>query len=234
MSQELRHHVNLNFESGLEGLQAQFIIHAKACFGGGWVWLVDNKTELQVISTIGGESPLVLGPDIVPVLGLDVWEHSYWFDHESNIEQYVQEWFKVVNWDFVARNLAQVQLEYDADNMEMLKLEKEKMEEEVAQMRDKKDGTNESEEVDEEEEEEEDTGENEDEDEESGSNDGMTGSEDQEEGQEDQQQQRPQQYQQQQRRPQQQNTNWNRNNNGRQQPQQDQPWRKMPPFRAGE
>ncbi len=74
---------------------------AKTRFGSGWAWLVVNKDKkLEVISTANQDSPVSLG--LVPILGLDVWEHAYYLKYQNRRPEYVSEFFKVVNWDKVA------------------------------------------------------------------------------------------------------------------------------------
>ena len=74
---------------------------AKTRFGSGWGWLVlkDDKT-LDVISTANQDSPLMDG--LRPLLGIDVWEHAYYLNYQNRRPDYVENWFKVINWDRVS------------------------------------------------------------------------------------------------------------------------------------
>ncbi|HLD18629.1 MAG TPA: superoxide dismutase [Candidatus Nanoarchaeia archaeon] len=72
-------------------------------FGSGWAWLVINKGKLEVYSTANQDSPLIEGK--IPLLALDVWEHSYYLKHQSNRAAYIQDWWNVVNWKQVEDNL---------------------------------------------------------------------------------------------------------------------------------
>lgn len=73
---------------------------AKTRFGSGWAWLVlkDDKT-LDVISTANQDSPLMDG--LRPLLGVDVWEHAYYLKYQNKRPEYLENWFKVINWEKV-------------------------------------------------------------------------------------------------------------------------------------
>jgi superoxide dismutase, Fe-Mn family len=81
---------------------------AEACmkrFGSGWAWLVLNaEGALEIMSTGNAENPLTQG--FTPLLTCDVWEHAYYVDTRNNRAQYVENFWQLVNWDFVASRLA--------------------------------------------------------------------------------------------------------------------------------
>lgn len=74
--------------------------------GSGWGWLVYNpstsKVEYKAMSN--QDSPRTLG--LVPLLGLDVWEHAYYLKYQNRRPEYIQNWWNVVNWDEVDNRLA--------------------------------------------------------------------------------------------------------------------------------
>ncbi len=75
-------------------------------FGSGWAWLVPGKeTPLAVVSSPNQDNPQMDG-GATPILGLDVWEHAYYLKYRNLRPKYVEEWWKVVNWDVVAANFA--------------------------------------------------------------------------------------------------------------------------------
>ncbi|MBI4044453.1 MAG: superoxide dismutase [Candidatus Diapherotrites archaeon] len=65
-------------------------------FGSGWAWLALDKGKLEVYSTANQDSPLMEGK--TPILGIDVWEHSYYLKYMNKRNEYVENWWNVVNW----------------------------------------------------------------------------------------------------------------------------------------
>ncbi len=89
-----------SFESFKEKLTAA----AMGRFGSGWAWLVVKPSgALEVYSTANQDSPLTDGD--TPILGVDVWEHAYYLKYQNRRNEYVQAWWNVVNWNFVAELL---------------------------------------------------------------------------------------------------------------------------------
>jgi Fe-Mn family superoxide dismutase len=74
-------------------------------FGSGWAWLVLEQGRLRVTKTANADLPLVHGQ--VPLLTADVWEHAYYIDYRNLRPKYLEVFVdSLVNWDFVAANLA--------------------------------------------------------------------------------------------------------------------------------
>ncbi|WP_024654104.1 superoxide dismutase [Borrelia persica] len=94
-------HVISTFGS-LENLKVALKNLAVSIFGSGWAWLVlyANK-ELQVISKPNQDSPLM--EDYKPILGIDVWEHAYYLKYQNRRADYVDAFFKALNWEEVSR-----------------------------------------------------------------------------------------------------------------------------------
>ena len=72
-------------------------------FGSGWAWLAKNaQGELELISTSNAGTPMT--HDKKALLTCDVWEHAYYIDYRNARPSYVENFWKIVNWDFVAEN----------------------------------------------------------------------------------------------------------------------------------
>ena len=73
-------------------------------FGSGWTWLVKKPDgSLDIVNTSNAGTPLT-GEDI-PLLTCDVWEHAYYIDYRNARPKYIESFWNLVNWDFVAKNL---------------------------------------------------------------------------------------------------------------------------------
>jgi Fe-Mn family superoxide dismutase len=78
---------------------------AVTTFGSGWAWLVKNADgSVALVSTSNAGCPLTAGQK--PLLTIDVWEHAYYIVYRNARPKYVEDFFSVVNWDFVATNYA--------------------------------------------------------------------------------------------------------------------------------
>ncbi|HTO29180.1 MAG TPA: superoxide dismutase [Devosia sp.] len=85
---------------GFDKFRADFIAAGTTQFGSGWAWLSVKNGKLEVSKTPNGESPLVHGGK--PILGVDVWEHSYYIDYRNARPKYLEAWFdNLVNWEHV-------------------------------------------------------------------------------------------------------------------------------------
>jgi len=83
----------------------KFTETAIGTFGSGWAWLVQNPDgSLAITSTSNAETPLT--GDGKPVLTCDVWEHAYYIDYRNARPNYMDAFWNLVNWDYVASQLA--------------------------------------------------------------------------------------------------------------------------------
>lgn len=88
-----------------EKFQEEFTKLAIGTFGSGWAWLVKKADgSLALSSTSNAATPLITSDK--PLLTCDVWEHAYYIDYRNARAKYVEGFWKLVNWDFVAKNFA--------------------------------------------------------------------------------------------------------------------------------
>ena len=88
----------------IEEFKKQFIQAGITQFGSGWCWLSISNGKLVVSKTPNEENPLI--HNMKPILGCDVWEHSYYVDYRNRRPEYLENFFeKLVNWEFVESQL---------------------------------------------------------------------------------------------------------------------------------
>ncbi len=88
-----------------ENFKTAFADAAATHFGSGWAWLVLDGNSLKVTNTGNAFTPIAYGQ--TPLLTIDVWEHAYYLDYQNRRKDYIAAFLdKLVNWDFVAENLA--------------------------------------------------------------------------------------------------------------------------------
>jgi len=85
---------------GYDKFRTDFVQAGVTQFGSGWAWLALSNGKLQIMKTPNGENPLVHGA--TPVLGVDVWEHSYYIDYRNARPKYLEAFVdNLINWDYV-------------------------------------------------------------------------------------------------------------------------------------
>jgi len=100
---ELEGRLNSDFGS-VEHFKEAFIQAGTTQFGSGWAWLAIDNGKLVVTKSPNASNPLVDG--MKPILGCDVWEHSYYIDYRNKRPDYLKAFLdSLVNWEFVASQL---------------------------------------------------------------------------------------------------------------------------------
>lgn len=86
--------------NSFDELKKKFEEIAMNRFGSGWAWFVVNKEKnIEIVSTANQDCPISEGK--IPIIGLDLWEHAYYIKHMWNRKAYVQNFWKVINWEKV-------------------------------------------------------------------------------------------------------------------------------------
>jgi Fe-Mn family superoxide dismutase len=100
---DLAQAIEQQFES-LDQFKQQFADAATSLFGSGWTWLVKGADgKLGIEQGANADTPLRTGG--APLLTCDVWEHAYYIDYRNARPKYLEAFWKIVNWDFAARQL---------------------------------------------------------------------------------------------------------------------------------
>ena len=103
MPSKLKDRVVNDFGS-VDEFKKQFIQAGTTQFGSGWCWLSVDNGKLVVSKTSNAENTLIF--NMKPILGCDLWEHSYYVDYKNRRPEYLENFFeKLINWDFVESNL---------------------------------------------------------------------------------------------------------------------------------
>ncbi len=84
-----------------DAFKAEFGKAAATVFGSGWAWLgIKSDGTLAITKTPNQDNPLSSG-EMIPILGLDVWEHAYYLNYQNRRPDYIEAWWNVVDWDRV-------------------------------------------------------------------------------------------------------------------------------------
>ena len=103
MPSELENRINSDFGS-VDQFKEAFVQAGTTQFGSGWAWLAIDNGKLVVTKSANASNPLVDG--MKPILGCDVWEHSYYIDYRNKRPDYLKAFLdNLVNWEFVASQL---------------------------------------------------------------------------------------------------------------------------------
>ena len=103
MPSKLKERIVSDFGS-VEEFKKLFIHAGTTQFGSGWSWLSIDNGKLVVNKTPNAENTLI--HNMKPILGCDLWEHSYYVDYKTRRPEYLKNFFeKLINWEFVESNL---------------------------------------------------------------------------------------------------------------------------------
>lgn len=94
---------------GYPEFQQKFSAAAASIFGSGWAWLGVDDKNLKISTTPNQDNPISRPADkMVPLLGLDVWEHAYYLKYQNRRPEYIKAFWNAVNWDYVVQRYRDV------------------------------------------------------------------------------------------------------------------------------
>ena len=103
-SLELESRISAKFGS-MDAFEEEFQTKALGLFGSGWTWLcIDRDEELSIVTTSNADNPIRLG--LIPLMVCDVWEHAYYLDYKNARAEYLTNYWKLLNWEFISFNFA--------------------------------------------------------------------------------------------------------------------------------
>ena len=93
--------INKSFGS-FEKFKEEFTDIASKLFASGWTWLcVTPEKELKIIAILNHDTPME--EDLVPILVIDVWEHAYYLKYQNKRDDFIKNWWNLVNWQNVEK-----------------------------------------------------------------------------------------------------------------------------------
>lgn len=95
---QLLNKIEASFGS-LDTFIQNFTNEALSLFGSGYAWLTKHNDHLEIITTPNQDVPLT--SSVYPLLPIDVWEHAYYLQYQNRRMDYVNNWFSIINWDYV-------------------------------------------------------------------------------------------------------------------------------------
>jgi Fe-Mn family superoxide dismutase len=111
ISENLLKIFEVEFEN-FENFKNEFIKKANSFFGSGWIWLVKNldSGKLEIKDYKNQNSPIF--ENLIPVLGIDLWEHAYYVDYRNRRIEYIKNWFEIINWNFIESQIEKTEPQF--------------------------------------------------------------------------------------------------------------------------
>jgi len=100
--------INASFGS-IDNFKAEMTTAATNQFGSGYAWLILSSNKLEIIATPNQDTPI--SDTVTPLLCIDVWEHAYYLQYQNRRPDYINNWFNLINWSYVAARYMSVNKE---------------------------------------------------------------------------------------------------------------------------
>ena len=91
----------INEFGSVENFIEEFSNKCISLFGSGWAWLVLNNGKLEIKQYANQDNPYM--DNLIPLMGIDVWEHAYYIQYKNVRPDYVKNIFNIIDWDVVAK-----------------------------------------------------------------------------------------------------------------------------------
>lgn len=101
---ELAQAIDAYFGS-VDKFRSEFFNSATAVFGSGYTWLTSGKNGLRILNLPNQENPLATG--LFPVMCIDVWEHAHFLTYYNKRNEYIGDWWRLINWDYISARYMQ-------------------------------------------------------------------------------------------------------------------------------
>lgn len=98
--------IEMDFDCTFEEFKKKFKEESMSRFGSGWCWLCSDSGALKICSTPNQDNPLmdIHSGNGIPIMGIDLWEHSYYLKYKNRRDDYIESFFNVIDWERVEEN----------------------------------------------------------------------------------------------------------------------------------
>lgn len=99
----------------LQNFKDNFTNDAMEVFGSGWAWLIRNGNSITIECTHNADTPIAHKEQVL--LACDLWEHAYYLDYQNDRKKFLEQYWKILNWDFIEENLQKSEIPYERNSI---------------------------------------------------------------------------------------------------------------------